>query len=1473
MNNRTADGKIKKNSINRKIALSLGAASLALTCGGQAGAAPYPAWTGAEDADWTNDNNWSGGVAPSLSDAFVFVAPAAPAQAPVIDGDVIEINGLFVGSLDHADLTIRNSGQLTASSVIIGNSTNNPFPGISDESGSILLTGTGSGLSVDGLTIGYYGNGTLDIADGAKASITSSTTVGEMAGATGTITLTGAGSRLEGGSLYIGSGGEGTLDMSGGATAQTTSATLGVSAGSSGTATLSGAGTNWAVTGSLAVGGSGDGDMAIQNGAVVSSTGGVAIGQQALASGTLAVSGADSRLTAATYLYIGKSGEGEATVDNGATASGNTVILGFDAPGSGSLVVDGADSLVKGTTYVMIGYLGHGEATISNGGTLKADGSPGIALGYGAGSNGTLNIGAAAGETAAAAGYIDAVSGIKFGSGTGRLVLNHTDTDYALAAPISGIGAVDVLSGTTIFSGDSSLFSGSFTVDGGKAVLAGATAAASTTINAGGTLQIGNGGASGSLNSDIVNNGTLAFNRSDSLLHNRVISGSGGLTVAGGVITLSGMNTFTGATSIEAGATLALSGQGRINQSSGVTVNGTFDVTAASSAQIKDLGGSGTVVVGNAGLSVKSASQTFSGQITGTGGLVVEGGTLTLTGASDFANGLGISNGATVNLGAGGTSGSITANVTNYGTVVFDRSDDVSYAGQISGQGIVVKTGANTTSFTGSMSGVQLHVDEGTALFLGSISNSNATIDADGTLIFANPAATTYRGTLSGTGSVVKTGTGTTTFSGNSSGFAGETAITGGTLLLTGSLNGDVLIDTAGTLQVGNGVKDGDLLADAVNNGMLIFNQIDDYDYAGALSGNGDLVKRGAGTLLLSGDYSYTGSTVVEGGLVRLTAQLDTGSDVVVNDGTFDLGGLDQQVAGLSGTGGVLSLGTGALTVVQGQDSSFAGGITGTGSFIKAGSGALNLTGTSSFAGQVNVNGGRLAVNGMLPGNIAVNDGGTLGGSGTVGTLIVRAGGKLAPGNSIGTLTVAGNVQFEAGSVYEVEVDAAGNSDRTDASGAAIINGGTVSVLAAAGTYSSVSDYVILTADGGVTGTFDDTNVDLPFLTPDLSYGANDVTLTLVRNDRSFERAAGTPNQRAVALALDASNPNGGLYRAVAGQTGVTGATQAFDALSGELWETTGTFMVDRTRRLGEMVLGRMEQADTVSRALSDVGSASRETHDGRTGIWGQALASWNTVKGDGNAARATQSSFGFITGIDTLLGDWRIGVAFNHGEDKVQVDDRGSRATVTGSALAAYAGGGWGNLRARVGASYDWLDVKGTRNVVFPGFSEDVSGSYDGKSASAFAEMSYAAALGNALVEPFAGVNHVHLKTDGFVENGGALSALGVSGQTRDVTYTTLGLRLGAVLPVSDRAAITPHVSAAWLHGFGDVAAEGRHTLATGEAFSIKGLPATRNALRLEAGAQANILPGGSLGISYVGNVADRWNDHGLRMGFSYNF
>ena len=104
------------------------------------------------------------------------------------------------------------------------------------------------------------------------------------------------------------------------------------------------------------------------------------------------------------------------------------------------------------------------------------------------------------------------------------------------------------------------------------------------------------------------------------------------------------------------------------------------------------------------------------------------------------------------------------------------------------------------------------------------------------------------------------------------------------------------------------------------------------------------------------------------------------------------------------------------------------------------------LTGNNTYAGPTLVNQGWLAVNGSVTSAVSVQNGGIVGGSGTVGSLTARQGGTVAPGNSIGTLNVAGNVSFEPGSHYAVEVGPNGQSDRIQSGGSATIGGGEVAV-------------------------------------------------------------------------------------------------------------------------------------------------------------------------------------------------------------------------------------------------------------------------------------------------------------------------------------------------------------------------------------------------------------------------------------------
>ena len=125
------------------------------------------------------------------------------------------------------------------------------------------------------------------------------------------------------------------------------------------------------------------------------------------------------------------------------------------------MTVTGAGSTWSNSSGVNIGNLGTGTLTIADGGVVTGP----IVIATNAGAIGTLNIGAGAGNPAAAPGTLTAPS-VAFGAGTGTLNFNHTSADYVFAPAISGNGTVNVLAGTTTLTGANS-YSGATNVDAG----------------------------------------------------------------------------------------------------------------------------------------------------------------------------------------------------------------------------------------------------------------------------------------------------------------------------------------------------------------------------------------------------------------------------------------------------------------------------------------------------------------------------------------------------------------------------------------------------------------------------------------------------------------------------------------------------------------------------------------------------------------------------------------------------------------------------------------------------------------------------------------------------------------------------------------------------------------------------------------------------------------------------------------------
>ncbi|MGH6781572.1 MAG: autotransporter outer membrane beta-barrel domain-containing protein, partial [Sphingomonadaceae bacterium] len=496
------------------------------------------------------------------------------------------------------------------------------------------------------------------------------------------------------------------------------------------------------------------------------------------------------------------------------------------------------------------------------------------------------------------------------------------------------------------------------------------------------------------------------------------------------------------------------------------------------------------------------------------------------------------------------------------------------------------------------------------------------------------------------------------------------------------------------------------------------------------------------------------------------------------------------------------------------------------------------------------VEGGTLSVNGSITSNVNVT-GGTLGGNGTVGGAAIGASGTLAPGNSIGRLQVAGNISFAVGSVYEVEVEANGAADRIDATGTATITGGTVEVLAANGQYRGRTDYTILTANGGVTGTFGSVTSNLAFLTPRLGYSANAVTLALMRNDIDFAAVAVTPNQASTANAVEALRVGNGLFEAVLVQD-AAGARTAYDALSGEIHADVASGLINDSRHVRDALL-----ANAGGEGVS---------------IWGQGLANWGQADARGGVAKVSTDQRGLIAGVNWGGNGFSAGIAGGIGNSDYRAGARSSNADADSTFVGGQLGYAAGPFSIRAGAAFGWHDVETSRSVVFPGFSEAPTASYDATSRQFFGEIAYAFDAGPVDIAPFARLAHVRTRTDGFTEAAGA-SALAVEADVRKVEFLSLGLKLDGAVELGGGARFLPRITAAWQHGWGDLQGNAEASFAASPtSFTVVGAQLPRNAVTVDGGFAVEF-GAFSIGAAYVGSAAESWADHGGKISFGWRF
>lgn len=607
-----------------------------------------------------------------------------------------------------------------------------------------------------------------------------------------------------------------------------------------------------------------------------------------------------------------------------------------------------------------------------------------------------------------------------------------------------------------------------------------------------------------------------------------------------------------------------------------------------------------------------------------------------------------------------------------------------------------------------------------------------------------------------------------------------------------------------------------------IASGSLTLFNADDATLTSSISGAGNLIKNGAGKLVLTGSLANSGTITVNGGTLEYRPS---------TDGTFSRNMT-------TGAGANLSFG-GAAT------QTYSGAISGGGGVVYNGSNVLILTGTSSYAGATVVESGRLAVNGVLSdtSGVTVKSGANLGGTGMARNVTIENGGVLAPGNSIGTLTIDGTLVLLAGSKLEIEIDDSGNSDELDVSGAATL-GGVLHVKAATGTYEIGDRYDFLTA-ASVTGDFSEITTDLALLMPVLTKTATGAYIVLQRNGKTIGELARSTNQKAVVQALDALGSTNANYSALLPMTEEAIRTR-LDQLSGDIH--------------AGIIGAQMQNADLYRQMMN------ARLLSGEAGYWTDVYGQAGYGVGDGNGPSLGSAAGGFAVGFDSDVAGGRVGGMLAAGASGFDAGLRKANATSADVTAGLYGGTEVTGVQLRGGASVTWHGTSVNRHVG----SDRLTSDYNGATSQVYAEVSTDFELGDVTVSPYAGSAYVHHDTFGFAENGGA-AALTLENGDNEALVISVGVRAEQDIARENGTTLALSGGLGWQQTFGD-APTTTQTIG-GKGFTVARAEISGGSLTFDAGLSWEVAPELNAQLSYAGQVSAGGSSQSIRAGLSGRF
>jgi outer membrane autotransporter protein len=998
------------------------------------------------------------------------------------------------------------------------------------------------------------------------------------------------------------------------------------------------------------------------------------------------------------------------------------------------------------------------------------------------------------------------------------------------------------------------------------------------TINITGTLTL-----AGTSNTITVNNAAGAVIDS-------VVGGSIGMVKAGaGNLTLLLSTTYTGPTIVN-GGTLLISGP-----------NNSVNISSTSSVTINS-GGTILIVGDNNYLGftpVKTVTQTTT---------INQGGALVLGGAYTAQLGP-----VTLLGGTLATSGPLSGDALMFGS--FNLGHGVTAGGvaatsTISAQGVVLSEPGGTVFNVspGAANGVDLNVTGSFTDAGGAGTHSALVKQGAGVMVLSGmntyiEATTILAGTLQFAKEV--------SFYNNSPASAGKvTVASGATIAFNVGGPGEFTAPDLSTILANDtgfasGAKLGLDTTNAAGGTFTYANPITDANNGASSLG---LVKLGTGTLTLTAANTYTGGTTLMAGTIGIgnANALSTGPVTVApGGGSIFAAGADRTV------GNAFTL-SGGLTVVDdpsgAHNLTLAGQLSGPGGLTMNGTGSLTLSALNTFTGNTVVNQGSLFVDGSTASaNTIVMPGGLLGGHGALGGNL-NNGGVVSPGNSPGTLTVKGNFSQSPTGTLLIQVAglAPSQHDLLAVGGLASL-GGTLQLQQLNGFEFHLGDkFAFLTAGGGIAGKFA-TVVD-PFFTDTLVgvevvYLSNSILLEGAQIP--FTAIPGeTPNQRAVADALDASlsNPRNASLIAHLDSESLSKVLNDLDRIAPDELTSIYQIAISQAKVQTANLQRRLEDIRAGSNGFSAAGLAMNggappqtgsyelagptgldgkdgkesktvftPTPDNRWGVFVTGTGEWASVGDTSNSRGYDLTNAGFTLGIDYKLTDhFVIGLATGYDHSSADLTGNG-RVTVDGGKLALYSSyftgkGFYTDLAVQGG--YNGYD---THRAALEG---SAIGSEDGGELNVLFGTGYDWKIGGLTFGPTGNFDYTYVGLDSFGERG-SLAPLDFPGQHQESIRSTFGAKvsydwkIGSVL-------IKPELRAGWQHEYGDATLGIDSSFANGASpdFLVHGPATGRDSLVLSAGIAVQLSERVSTYVYYDGELArTNYEANSVSGGFRFDF